>query len=354
MLARNAHGCTITIITAFIMFSGIFCDRVAALSIMFRPAWADEVENATLSRWFEFVQAGRKLGPYSPYFLHDLVLQNVACNQVNPLGPPCNASAPTNSKQAKGNYSMQYGSLFLDALEKLQPHLSIFDTVYIGSMWLDGWNSSNFTSNTVAANQQADVAAKYLQHFDRQNLAWYITMEGPLDAITFDHQRVEGMVDFLNKSINALKRVRDLPILWSPYWQASYDSYNVSSIAQIKSGMVRLFCGISHDISVHFQDCLAWTCDGHTVPFYELLVDVTKECPNLREVKVNMEMFAEHRNNGKRGENNGALIVTADSHEIAERMLCYEKNNVEIGACWALPHWFSLFSQANETVFHPY
>lgn len=42
---------------------------------------------------------------------------------------------------------------------------------------------------------------------------------GPLDAITFDHQRVEGMVDFLNKSINALKRVRDLPILWSPYWQ---------------------------------------------------------------------------------------------------------------------------------------
>lgn len=51
MLARNAHGCTITIITAFIMFSGIFCDRVAALSIMFRPAWADEVENATLSRY---------------------------------------------------------------------------------------------------------------------------------------------------------------------------------------------------------------------------------------------------------------------------------------------------------------
>ena len=72
------------------------------------------------------------------------------------------------------------------------------------------------------------------------------------------------------------------------------------------------------------------------------------------EVKVNVEMFAERLNNGLHGENNGANIVNANPQEIAERLACYARHSAPIGACWAMPHWYSIWTFANATVFNPY
>ncbi len=61
-----------------------------------------------------------------------------------------------------------------------------------------------------------------------------------------------------------------------------------------------------------------------------------------------------HSQNGAGGENNGANIVNANPSEIASRMSCYLENNLPIGACWALPHWYYLWTYANATVYAPY
>ena len=90
------------------------------------------------------------------------------------------------------------------------------------------------------------------------------------------------------------------------------------------------------------------------MPYYRLLKRVQAKCAKLREVKVNMELFAERLNHGERGENNGANIVNANPSEIGARMQCYAKHDAPIGACWALPHWYGLMSYANQTVYAPY
>ena len=83
--------------------------------------------------------------------------------------------------------------------------------------------------------------------------------------------------------------------------------------------MLQAFSHFSYDYSD------AFTCAGDSVPYLRLLQRVAAKCPRLREVKVNMEMFAERLNGGLRGENNGANIVNANPSEIADRMRCYKQ-----------------------------
>lgn len=75
---------------------------------------------------------------------------------------------------------------------------------------------------------------------------------------------------------------------------------------------------------------------------------------NTPDLQVNMELFAERLNNGLHGENNGANIVNANPQEIALRRACYTGHGLSIGACWALPHWYYLWTYANATVYQPY
>ena len=62
--------------------------------------------------WFQLIARGRAEGPSSVYYVDILGIQSVACSQTMPLGPPCNASAPTGSRQPLGNESMSYGEIF--------------------------------------------------------------------------------------------------------------------------------------------------------------------------------------------------------------------------------------------------
>lgn len=71
-----------------------------------------QVSSDVFDSWFELIARGRAEGPSSPYYVDILGIQSVACSQANPLGPPCNASAPTGSHQALGNESMSYGEIF--------------------------------------------------------------------------------------------------------------------------------------------------------------------------------------------------------------------------------------------------
>lgn len=130
---------------------------VFGLGLFFRTPWVHEVPASTLESWFELIAAGRRAGPSSPYYVEFLAIQNIACNQYDPLGPPCNASAPTESKQALGNSSLPYGSIWEDDLEVLSKYFDLFDTVYVGTMWVDDWDVSDPASNERAAEQQAKV-----------------------------------------------------------------------------------------------------------------------------------------------------------------------------------------------------
>ena len=98
----------------------------------------------------------------------------------------------------------------------------------------------------------------------------------------------------------------------------------------------------------------AFTCVDDSVPYYHLMKRVQAKCPKLREVKVNMEMFAERLEHGNKGENSGANIVNANPSEIASRMQCYATHDAPIGASWALPHWYGLMAYTNQTVYAPY
>lgn len=88
-----------------------------------------------------------------------------------------------------------------------------------------------------------------------------------------------------------------------------------------------------------------------------MLQKVQAYCPDkLREVKVNAELFAERLATGthSRGEDNGANIINADPHEVASRLACYARHNLEVGCSWAMNHWYSLWTYANATVYAPY
>ena len=85
--------------------------------------------------------------------------------------------------QAKGNSNLTYGTIWEDDLTQLVPYFPLFDRVYVGTMWLDNWNSENATSNTQGAAQQALIASKFLQLYPNiPNLGWYITLEGSLNS----------------------------------------------------------------------------------------------------------------------------------------------------------------------------
>ena len=51
-----------------------------------------------------------------------------------------------------------------------------------------------------------------------------------------------------------------------------------------------------------------------------------------------------------RSEGNGAFILSAPPMNVAQRLSCYQKNNVPVGACWALPHWYDVYSYMNHTM----
>jgi hypothetical protein len=55
---------------------------------------------------------------------------------------------------------------------------------------------------------------------------------------------------------------------------------------------------VSFEFPFFYNYSAAFTCEGDSVPYYQLLQRVRKKCPRLREVKVNMEMFVERLNNG--------------------------------------------------------
>ena len=109
--------------------------RIDGLALFFRTSWAHEVSDEVFDNWFKLIAQGRAEGPSSPYYVEFLALQSVACSQAMPLGPPCNASAPSGSRQPLGNESMPYGGIFHADVAKLAQHFHLFDKVYIGSLW---------------------------------------------------------------------------------------------------------------------------------------------------------------------------------------------------------------------------
>ena len=130
---------------------------IHALGLFFRTSWVHEVPAATLQSWFSLIARGRAEGPSSPYYVEYLAIQNIACNQWDPIGPPCNASAPTRSKQALGNSSLPYATVWESDLAVIAPYFHLFDTVYVGTIWVDEWNAADHDSNTRAAELQAKV-----------------------------------------------------------------------------------------------------------------------------------------------------------------------------------------------------
>ncbi len=179
----------------FVVLLLLLSSPATGLGLFFRTAWVHEVPPATLEAWFDLIAQGRRDGPTSPYYVEFLAIQNIACNQLDPIGPPCNASAPTNSKQALGNSSLAYGTLWEADLRVLAKYFPLFDMVYVGTLWVDNWDPWNRDLNTQAAQQQAavrfdflsshnQVAQKFLELFPNvPNMAWYITLEGSVNSI---------------------------------------------------------------------------------------------------------------------------------------------------------------------------
>ena len=96
-----------------------------------------------------------------------------------PLGPPCNASAPSGSHQALGNESMAYGEIFRADVDKLSQHFHLFDKVYVGSLWPDGMNIGDESSRATAVAEQAKVLREFYTRWGEAlgpKLGWYQTV----------------------------------------------------------------------------------------------------------------------------------------------------------------------------------
>ena len=164
-----------------------------------------------------------------------------------------------------------------------------------------------------------------------------------------------------------LHAVAPLPILWSPGFCRKFNTLPANGTV-LEGQLEQLFCSanMTVPVAVHFQDLCGQTSnfdfpfyydyenamtseDG--LAYYQMLKRVQAKCPDkLTEVKINMELFIEHRNfAGQAGENNGAFILDADPREVGDRKTAYMAE-AELGLCWALPHWHSLNTYANNTM----
>lgn len=56
---------------------------------------------------------------------------------------------------------MPYGTIFYEDLAKLAKYFHLFDKVYIGTLWSDGFNPEDPASNTRAAEQQGQVIVRF-------------------------------------------------------------------------------------------------------------------------------------------------------------------------------------------------
>ena len=113
------------------------------------------------------------------------------------------------------------------------------------------------------------------------------------------------MADFINKTTTAFHSLRPLPTLWSPAITRGRASYTPTSFEAFQANLVSLFSALDLPIKLHFQDFLgqsvtfkfpffynysvALTCDGDTVPYYNMLQTVALQAPKLEEVKVTID-----------------------------------------------------------------
>ena len=352
----------------------------AGLSLFMRTTWLSNATGDSEPRdwrsWFDLVARGRAEGPASPYFVEDLALQNTACCESHAagsyealgcLGPKCS------------DLGLEPNTLLTAELDQMSEYFHLFDRVYVGTTTWQDWDGANASSTRHYAERQAHVGRQFMARYGHLaegpgadvDFAWYITDEGNMVSMGTDNATAAVYGAYVAESMEALTAVRPLPFLWSPY--NGHAPVNASTRARQRAGLERMLCALPHPLAIHFQDCLgqsvsfdfpfsynysvALTCEGDTVPTYELLRQVQSACPDvLREVKVNAELFAERLapGTGSRGEDNGANIVNADPREVADRLACYERHGVPVGACWAINHWHSLWSYANATVYAPY
>ena len=349
----------------------ILTTAVTGMSLFMRTTWLAELPEAQWRSWFELIRRGRHEGPDSPFYVHELALQNVACCESHPypgydalgcLGPKCSA------------LGLAPNSLLVSELDRLAEFFPLFDRVWVGSTTRQGWNAGNRTANREYAALQAEVLGAFMARYnasDGVRWGWYITEEGSLPGIGLDPAAAAGWRDFIGVTQLALDGVAPgLPFLWSPS-NGNVRPNATQRVAQ-EAGLRGLFCDLPRPLEVHFQDYLgqsvtfdfpyrydysaAFTCEADTVPTVAMLKRVQEHCPaSLLAAKVNAELFAERLSpDGRRGEDNGANIVTADPREVHDRLACYRKHRLDVGASWAINHWFALSTFANATVYPVY
>eukprot|EP00040_Diaphanoeca_grandis_P040027 m.260986 g.260986 ORF g.260986 m.260986 type:complete len:365 (+) comp41024_c0_seq1:119-1213(+) len=343
--------------------------EVAGLSLFMRTTWLAELPEPVWRGWFELIAKGRKEGPSSPYYVEELALQNTACCESHAggtykalgcLGPKCS------------DLGLPPNSLLTKELDAMSEYFPLFDRVYVGTTTSQDWNGANRSSTEVYAALQASIGKEFMNRYGKLpnvKYAWYLTTEGSVPEIGLSTTEAQIWGEFLSLSMNALHGVSPMEFLWSP----SNGDITPTPAQRVteEAGLKDMLCGLSHPLAIHFQDWLgqsvsfefpfyynysvAFTCEKDTVPTVAMLHRIQATCPdNLREVKVNAELFAERLNHGQHGEDDGANIINADPREVATRLACYKHHNLPVGCSWAMPHWYSLMTYANATVYSPY
>ena len=256
----------------------------------------------------------------------------------------------------------------------MSEYFPLFDRVYVGTTTSQAWGEGKSSTAEYAA-LQATIGSAFMERYGglaNVTYSWYLTSEGSVPGIGLNpHEQARwGAEGYLGLTMHALHAVKPLEFLWSP----SNGNVRPNATGRVAeaAGLKALFCSLPYPVAVHFQDWLgqsvtfkfpfhynyssAFTCEDDTVPTMAMFADVQAACPHgLREVKVNAELFAERLSpSGQRGEDNGANIINADPHEVASRLACYEAHGFPVGCSWATPHWYSLMTYANATVYHPY
>ena len=200
-------------------------------------------------------------------------------------------------------------------VEKLSQYFHLFDKVYVGSLWPDRLDPHTETGRAAAITAQTAVLQKFYDKWGRgmgDKLGWYQTVEGSLNAIGSSSASAADWGKFYNDAFVALNKVKPLDMLWSPVagkatWSTANNGTGVAP-PQLEANLESLFCNLSHPVKLHFQDYLGqsvsfefpfhynytqqYSCEGDTVPYLQLLQRVSKRCPNLQEVKVNMEVLS--------------------------------------------------------------